>query len=119
MPPGETVLRPGMRSAVPGLLFAVLVACAPPESAPSSEAEASEQALTTCAQVKPSPKPMEVVNYCKTLPGVNANGVLDCIKGAAASPTPAVVVNACSSLPGVNAEGVLTCISALTQTPRP
>ena len=78
-----------------------------------------EEALVTCAPAAPSTKPDELINYCKALPGVNANGVLDCIKAAAASMTPAVVINHCASVPGFNAEAQLACIAAASNTPRP
>jgi hypothetical protein len=50
---------------------------------------------------------------------LNVNGVLDCIKSAAASPTPAIVVNACTAIASLDSEGQLACIAAVTNTPRP
>src|SRR5262245_60433586 len=89
---------------------AFLIACAATDTV-RDETESSNDGLTSCTSSAPSPKPMELVNYCKALPGVSANGILECLKGAAASPTPAVLVNYCSALPGTNAQGVLTCIA--------
>ena len=86
-----------------------------PEAVPDTT---SEEALATCAPAAASTKPDERINYCKGLPGVNANGILDCIKGVAASATPAIVINYCSGIPGFDVEAQLACMSAVTSTPR-
>jgi hypothetical protein len=95
------------------LLVLLVVRCAnsnPESDPPATEAE---DALTVCHPRVAPANPAELVNYCNALPGVNANGVLDCIKGAAPSPTPAAVIDACKALTNVNVAGQLTCIAAV------